>query len=409
MSVLNAARDLASWGNDTNAEVTQRLIKLKELGIDTAAFENFYAALIGRVRQLELPEKLPEGFRGFLQSLNLLDPPRTSEAELQKWRDGIVAKTEAYWLRLLDSEDPDKIKQGLEGWMRAVSQFDAGVRESAEAALLLIVAWQKQVEDLAGGLPVLGTALDLLTAARGETLSGEEVSAFNRLIRVAGFLGPAVLEKLIKRTGRGGTEALEELGELSEQIATNEGKKQFAKLVHTTEQEVEKLAQSLSHLPPTAKGVAVERLLMDHVKRDLNNVKANFPIVDALSHKDMYVSIADSGRSDRYLMRKFQALFGFGSGASVKKYQSMLTSLGEFEKNPGGALKLEEFLKKAQLAVPTEEHAKALRALIRKKVESLGTWPDPQTFQILLNLNGGDPKKALDYMCNMVIKHSDLK
>jgi hypothetical protein len=403
-SLEEEAWDLAYW---QDSEVTQRLATLQELGIDTAAFEHFFKILIRRVSHLEPPEKLPEGFRGFMQSLGLLSPPPTNEAELQQWRDGLVAKTTDYWRRLLATEDPSKIKDGLERWMHSVSQFDAGLRDSAEAELLLIVAWQKSVEDLAGGVPVLGTALDVLTAVRGETLSGEAVGAFNRLIRLAGVFGPAVLEKLAKRMGRAGTEALEELGELSEQIATKEGQKKAAQLARTTEEEVEKAYENLSHLQPTKKGEAVESLLSDHVKKNLNDVKANFPIVDAESHAGMYVSIADSGRSDRYLVKKLQALFGFGSGASVPKYKSMLASLGELE-NKGSALTLEEFLKKAQLCVP-DDHVEPLRALIRKKVESLGTWPDPEVFQILVKLNGGDPKKAVDFMCNMVIRHSDLR
>jgi hypothetical protein len=239
---------------------------VKELGVDTVPFERFFAALIHRVGQLEPPQQQPEGFFGFLQSIGLLDPSPTNEAELQTWRDGIRAKTEAYWLRLLESEDPDTIKHGLQGWMHAVAQFDDAQRLSAEASLQAIVAWQKLVEELAGVVPVIGNALDLLAAARGETLSGEEKSAFSRLILVAGVLGPAVLEKIVKRMGRAGPEALEELGELGEQIATKEGRQEVARLAGTTEQQVEKAAENLSHLPPTAKGVAVENRLAEHVR-----------------------------------------------------------------------------------------------------------------------------------------------
>jgi hypothetical protein len=403
-SIPDEAGDLSRWNDDP----LQELPKLEELGIKTDEFKKFYEALMARILQLDLPRQLPEGFRGLLESLNLLDPPPGIATALQNWRNGIADKTRKYWLHLLETGDPAKIKQGLEKWAHAVAQFDEAVRQSAEAELAVIIAWQKLVEEIAGGVPVLGTALDLLTAARGETLSGEQVSALNRFIRVAGFLGPALLQKILKRMGRAGIEAAEELGEFSEQIATAEGQKNLARLGNATEAEVKRLADNLSHLSPTGKGVEVERLLMERVKTNLNTIRANFPIVDAISHKLTYVSIADSGRSDRYLMRKFQALFGYGSSASVSKYKSMLAALGELERNPSGALQVEQFLKKAQLAVP-DELAEPLRNLIRKKVQSLGTWPDPETFQILLNLNGGDPKKALDYMCNMVIKHSDLK
>jgi hypothetical protein len=402
-SIPDEAGDLASWNDDP----VQELTKLEELGIKTEALKKFYEALRAHVLQLDLPRQLPEGFRGLLESLNLLDPPPGIATALQNWRNGIADKTREYWLRLLRTGDPARIKQGLGKWAHALAQFDEGARQSAEAQLAVIDAWQKLVEEIAGGVPVLGTALDLLTAASGETLSGEQVNALNRFIRVAGFLGPAVLQKLFQRMGRAGVEAAEEAVELGEQIATAEGQKYLAKLGNATEAEVKQLAGTLSHLPPVAKGAAVEQLLMERVKTNLNNVRANFPIVDAISHKLKYVSIADSGRSDRYLMRKFQALFGHGSGASVSKYKSMLAELGKFERNPAGTIHIEDFLKKAQLAVP-DELAEPLRKLIRKKVESLGTWPDPETFQILLNLNVGDPKKALDYMCNMVIKHGDL-
>lgn len=387
--------------------VVKAINRLKELGIDTIPFEHFFAALIHRVGLLEPPQKQPEGFSGFLQSIGLIDPPPTDEAELQKWREGIKAKIEDYWLRLLESEDPDKIKEGLEKWMHVLSKYDEGLRESVEASLQSIVAWQKLAEEVGSGVPLLGTALDLLAAGRGETLSGEEISAIRRLLHVVGACAPAIIEKIMKRLKGAGKKALEELGEM---LATKEGRKEFARFFGLTEEEVEKVIEALSHLGPSPKGKYVENILLKYYsKGNLNKFKENFRVVDGLwesgvsgSWKNKYISIADSGRPYQ-LYTKFKALLGIGSEST---YKTMLTDLASFEgRRTGAALTAEEFLNKAALCVP-DEHVFAVRELIKKRFTV--DWPNPETYKIIMDLNRGNEAAALEYMLNMVQPFSEL-
>lgn len=409
---VRAAHSAPESGEVTyDDRVLKALNRLKELGIDTIPFEHFFATLMRRINLLEPPQQQPEGFSGFLQSIGFLAPPPTDEAELQRWREGIKVKLENYWLRLLESEDPDKIKEGLEKWMRILSKYDEGLRESVQASLDSIVAWQKLVEDIGSGVPLLGTALDLIAAGSGESLSGEVVGPIRRLLHVLGAFAPAIIGKIMKRLKGASIKVLEELGELLE---TKEGRKEFAKALGLAEEEVEKVIEALNHIGAGPKGQRVEEILLKYYSKvDLNKAfRANFRVVDGLSRegrevisgfwKSKYVSIADSGRPYQ-LYIKFKALLGIGSEST---YKTMLTDLAAFEGRAAGtALTAEEFLKKAAICVP-DEHVMAVRELIKSRFSA--GWPNPETYKIILKLNGGNKKAALDYMLKMVQPFSEL-
>lgn len=214
---------------------------------------------------------------------------------------------------------------------------------------------------------------------------------------------------MVERLKGAGKKALEELGE---KLATKEGRQQFAAIFDLTEEEVEKVIEAISRLGPTEKGNLVEKILLKYFgHEDLNLFKANFRVVDGLSKESgdiisgfwknsKYVSIADSGRPDQ-LFKKFKALMGMGN---LSTYETMLADLAAFE-GRGSALTTEEFLKKACLCVP-DEHVNTIREYIVKRCTA--GWPDPETYKILLDLNGGDPNAVVDYMCNMVRPFSDL-
>lgn len=160
----------------------------------------------------------------------------------------------------------------------------------------------------------------------------------------------------------------------------------------------------------TKKGEYVENILLNYYSKvDLNKFKKNFRVVDGLWDsgvsglwKNKYISIADSGRPYQ-LYTKFKALLGIGSEST---YKTMLTDLAAFEgRASGAALTAEEFLNKAALCVP-DEHVKAVRDLIKQRFTA--DWPNPETYKIIMELNGGNKTAALEYMLKMVQPFSEL-
>ncbi len=185
-----------SFGRSANGQtIDQLLLKYKEL-------------LLKRCDRLEQAGgKLPS----FLQSLGFAaeDPP-TDPRELEAWRNKMKELTEIYWLRLLATEDPSMVVEGMRRRMEALSKYDEGAQLEAQAIIETIQANQKITQDVLEALPYTGEALDLIAAVTGESLSGEQLSGWERFFRAACSAGPAALEEALKRSPR----AQEAIGQL---------------------------------------------------------------------------------------------------------------------------------------------------------------------------------------------------
>ena len=177
-----------SFGRSANGQsMDELLLKYKEL-------------LLKRCDRLEQADgKLP----GFLQSLGFAaeDPPTDPQA-LEAWRNRMKELTEIYWLRLLATEDPATVVDGMRQRMDALSKFDEGCQMQAEAIIQTIQANQKITQDVLEALPYTGEALDLIAAVTGESLSGEQLSGWERFFRAACSAGPAALEEVLRRSPR---------------------------------------------------------------------------------------------------------------------------------------------------------------------------------------------------------------
>jgi hypothetical protein len=185
---LLAAYWKRGFGRSTNGQtIDQLLLKYKEL-------------LLKRCDRLEQAGgKLPS----FLQSLGFAaeDPP-TDPRELEAWRNKMKELTEIYWLRLLATEDPSIVVEGMRQRMDALSKYDEGAQLEAQAIIETIQANQKITQDVLEALPYTGEALDLIAAVTGESLSGEQLSGWERFFRAACSAGPAALEEALKRSPR---------------------------------------------------------------------------------------------------------------------------------------------------------------------------------------------------------------
>lgn len=185
-----------SFGKSPNGQSMDKLLlKYKEL-------------LLKRCDRLDQAEgKLPS----FLQSLGFAasDPP-SDPKELEAWRNKMKELTEIYWLRLLATEDPATVVDGMRQRAEALAKFDEAAQMQAEAIIQEIQANQKITQDVLEALPYTGEALDLIAAVTGESLSGEQLSGWERFFRAACSAGPAALEEALKRSPR----AQEAIGQL---------------------------------------------------------------------------------------------------------------------------------------------------------------------------------------------------
>lgn len=177
-----------SFGRSPNGESMDKLLlKYKDL-------------LLKRCGRLDQADgKLPS----FLQSLGFAaDDPPTDPKELEAWRNKMQELTEIYWLRLLATEDPATVVDGMRQRMDALSKFDEASQLQAQAIIETIQANQKITQDVLEALPYTGEALDILAAVTGESLSGEQLGGWERFFRAACVAGPAALEEALKRSPR---------------------------------------------------------------------------------------------------------------------------------------------------------------------------------------------------------------
>ncbi len=176
-----------NFGKPVNGQTMDKLLlKYKDL-------------LLKRCDRLDQADgKLP----GFLQSLGFAasDPP-SDPAELAAWRNKMKELTEVYWLRLLATEDPATVMDGMRQRAEALGRFDEAAQMQAEAIIQEIQANQK-ITQMCEALPYTGEALDLIAAVTGESLSGEQLGGWERFFRAACSAGPAALEEALKRSPR---------------------------------------------------------------------------------------------------------------------------------------------------------------------------------------------------------------
>jgi len=191
-------KNLPAPGTEAYKKMVQDLLaQLQKQGVDTSGLERFQRYLEKACMQLEPTEEMP----GWLESVGLGGDSSASDEEIAARRQQMLERTQAWWLRLLASGDPDLIAEGLRARGNAFRKFDEGLQGEAQAARDMVLARQTLIEDLAEGLPVLGESMDLYAVVTGERiLNGQEISDLERAIRAGGLVAPFALEKLFKNS-----------------------------------------------------------------------------------------------------------------------------------------------------------------------------------------------------------------
>jgi hypothetical protein len=168
---------------------------LDRKGIDSSELVEYQQRLSRRIRRLEPGSELPD----FLESVGFEEERDAEEiADITEWRANLLRASYRNWLRLLSSCDGDTIAEGLREQAEAIGKFDQATALAAEATAGQIQATQQLTEEVLGSIPLVEDALNLQAVITGETLSGEEVDGWNRLIEGALTLGPVGIKGLSK-------------------------------------------------------------------------------------------------------------------------------------------------------------------------------------------------------------------
>jgi Carboxypeptidase regulatory-like domain/Bacterial Ig domain/Pre-toxin TG len=217
-----------------DAMMTRLLTDMRMRGFSMNKLEQFHKSLLRRIKGMNQPGELP----GFLESFNIVGPKPNDPAKLKAWRENMENTANAWFLRLLSSGDPNLVAQGLKARAEAIGQFDKAMQDAAEGAITEIEGNQKLVETCAEALPVVGEMADVYAFVTGESaLSGERLSALERIIRIAGVIGPFGLEQLVKRSPNAQL-ILQGLGEMGESMGKS-GKNMLAKALGKNIDEVD--------------------------------------------------------------------------------------------------------------------------------------------------------------------------
>jgi len=167
----------------------KRLASLKAKGVDTSQLEKLRSILKARCNRADMPSELPS----FLESLGFQFgyKPKANPADLAEWREKMGNAADSFMLRLLHSNDPTLIAQGLKARMDALGQFDSAALESAQAALETVKANQQLTQDVAMAVPYLNVAVSACALGSGESLTGEKLSKLDAAFHVLTLAGPA--------------------------------------------------------------------------------------------------------------------------------------------------------------------------------------------------------------------------
>ncbi len=171
--------------------VKRYLEELRKRGYDTRAITRFQRYLIRMAGRVEQPGRLP----GFLESIGFTEPAPDDPGELARWRQKMKTATQAWWIRLLSSGDPNIIVNGLKARAGALARYDEAAAEHARAVIETIQANQDFAETVIESVPVAGELLDIYAVATGTTaLAGRQVSGLERGLRLLGLAGPGALK-----------------------------------------------------------------------------------------------------------------------------------------------------------------------------------------------------------------------
>ena len=182
------------------------------------------------------------------------------------------------YIRNLCNEDVAAGMQNMRNYANSIRNFQDAERLQVEADDIMLRANQKLVDDIAGTIPLVGTAMDIVKISTGEDLNGDQISASKRAYMAFSLIVPEVLErvlindKLLKKS----------IDDFAEKAAsmTPESVKKFVETVDIREQ-YSKSCKVLAEVYPDKAGQfkwlsenyakAVDAQTVDHAKNFMFN------------------------------------------------------------------------------------------------------------------------------------------
>jgi uncharacterized protein YdcH (DUF465 family) len=168
---------------------------LQSKGVDIDRILDFHNSLSERIRHLEPADT----GAGFLESIGFEGERDADEvADITSWRARLLQASYAHLLKMVRTCDAGEVAEGLRRQANAIQAFDEALAVSADAVVTEIQANQKLIEDILSEIPMVGDAMSLYSVLSGETLSGEEIKGWKRIIDAIMGFGPIGLQGAMK-------------------------------------------------------------------------------------------------------------------------------------------------------------------------------------------------------------------
>ncbi len=257
-----AAKGPDSSVADYDKLLAKNLTALRLKGYPMNRIEQLNAMVRRHIMSLDQPGELP----GFWESLGLARPDKADAAALDSWRKAMLEKWDKRFIGLLEGGDPKAIMEGIRQTSQALGNYDAGMKLAAEGALDEVAGNQKFVEDVMSAIPVVGDTMDLIAVAgyiagNGDwTLTGDEVTGFDALLRFAALAGPLALDKLLA-SSKTAAHLADDLGTAAHALGDGNAAKAVGKAVGRSADEVSAGVKNISEAVAKERKAAADALL----------------------------------------------------------------------------------------------------------------------------------------------------
>ncbi|MGQ8336077.1 hypothetical protein ACUNWD_05955 [Sunxiuqinia sp. A32] len=101
------------------------------------------------------------------------------------------------YIRNLCNMDVAAGMKNMRDYTNSIRNFQDAERLQIEADHIMLKAYQKFVDDIAGTIPLVSTALDIVKITTGEDLNGDQIAASKRAFMAFSLIVPEVLERVL--------------------------------------------------------------------------------------------------------------------------------------------------------------------------------------------------------------------
>ncbi len=159
------------------------------------------------------------------------------------FRQILLERISVAYLRSLINPDPDKAMSDFQAYANSLRKLQEAEQFVMESEKIMLEAEQQLARDIAGSVPLLGEAIDLIGVATGEdAFTGEKLSGTQRALDALLVLAPEALEHLLANPA-----ACKKLKDLSGKLAgmSAKGAKRLAVMLKKTPEQIAALKKKL--------------------------------------------------------------------------------------------------------------------------------------------------------------------